>query len=150
MKRHYLLIAGLILVAVSACGPAVQGSAGSRSGWFGQHMAGYGHMGWSDSTPSSQSTINGAREIVITSTEFGFSPSEIAGTVGESVNIVLVNDGSVTHDWSIPELGVRIVANPGQQATAGFTLDVAGTYQALCSIPGHAEAGMIGTLEVTG
>ena len=150
MKRHYLLIAGLILVAVSACGPAVQGSSGSRSGWFGQHMTGYGHMGWSDSTPSSQSTIIGAREIIVTSTEFGFSPSEITGTVGESINVVLVNDGSVIHDWSIPELGVRIVANPGQQAAAGFTLDAAGTYEAICSIPGHAEAGMIGTLEVTG
>ncbi|MBK5268732.1 MAG: cupredoxin domain-containing protein [Acidimicrobiia bacterium] len=150
MKRRHLLFAGLILVAVSAFGPAVQGSAGSRSVRFGQHMAGYGHMGWSDNTPNSQSTINGAREIVVTSTEFGFSPSAITGTVGESINIVLVNDGSVTHDWSIPELGVRIVANPGQQATAGFTLDAAGSYQALCSIPGHAKAGMIGTVEVTG
>lgn len=149
MKRHYLLIAGLSLVAVSACGQAIQRSAGSRSAWFGHHMAEYGHMGWSDSTQSAQSTISGAREIVITSTEFGFSPSALTGTVGESINIVLVNDGTVTHDWSIPELGVRIVANPGQRATVGFTLDAAGLYRALCSIPGHADAGMIGTLEVT-
>lgn len=107
-------------------------------------------MGWSDGVSSSQSTITGAREIVVTSTEFGFSPSSTTGTVGESINVVLVNDGNVTHDWSIPDLGVRIVANPGQQASAGFTLDAAGSYRVLCSIPGHVEAGMIGTLEVTG
>ena len=150
MKRHYLLIVGLILVTASACGTLVQRSSGSRADWPRQHMTRSGHMGWIDSFSSAPSTIDGAREIVVTSTEFGFSPSSISTTVGESINVVLVNSGSVTHDWSIPELGLSVVARPGQQTATGFTIDAEGTYRVVCSIPGHAEAGMVGQLEAAG
>ena len=157
MKRQHLLVAGLILVAASMLGPAVLGSSGGwPSGLMGwhmssdHHMTGNGHMGWSGNTTSSDSRTEGARDIVVTATEFGFSPSEIAATAGESVNFVLVNEGRATHDLSIPDLGLRIVANSGEQATTGVIIDSAGTYQFICSIPGHAAAGMTGTIEVAG
>lgn len=162
MKRQHLLAAGLILVAASILGPAVQGSAGGWPWRVGQHMdetghrggnghmGAFGHMSSGNNTSGASSQIEGSRDIVVTSTEFGFSPNEITATAEESVNFVLVNQGSVTHDLSIPELGVRIVANPDERATAGVSLDTPGTYRFSCSIPGHAAAGMIGTLKVTG
>lgn len=149
MKRQHLLATGLILVAASILGPAVLGSAGGwPSGLMGQHMGGFGHMGWDNIPTSPNSPIEGARDIVITATEFGFSPSEITVSFGESVNFILVNRGSVPHDLSIPDLDIRIVASPGEQATSGVSLDRAGTYEFLCSIPGHAGAGMTGTIDV--
>ena len=151
MKQQHLLIVGLILVAASILGPALQGS--SR-GWppsmFDHHMRGYVHMGWGNDPTSPAVQIEGARDILITATEFGFAPSEINVAAGESVNFVLVNEGRATHDFSIPGLGVGIVAGPGEQSAAGVSLDGAGTYQILCTIPGHAAAGMTGTLQVSG
>src|SRR5207248_10516583 len=41
-------------------------------------------------------------------------------------------------------------AGPNQRAVIRFTPLVAGTYQTLCTIPGHKEMGMVGTLVVTG
>jgi uncharacterized cupredoxin-like copper-binding protein len=39
-------------------------------------------------------------------------------------------------------------ARPGQTAKLRFKLDTPGEYMILCSIRGHAEAGMVGTLTV--
>ena len=41
------------------------------------------------------------------------------------------------------------VSRPGQTAKIRFVIDTPGTYRILCTIPGHAEAGMVGTLVVT-
>ena len=41
-----------------------------------------------------------------------------------------------------------VVARPGQTATLKFVLDTPGEYMIMCSFPGHAEAGMTGTLTV--
>jgi uncharacterized cupredoxin-like copper-binding protein len=39
-------------------------------------------------------------------------------------------------------------ARPGQTSSIRFILDRAGSYRFSCSVPGHAEAGMVGTLVV--
>ena len=39
-------------------------------------------------------------------------------------------------------------ARPGQTQTIRFTIDAPGTYRITCTVPGHADAGMTGTLVV--
>ena len=59
------------------------------------------------------------------------------------------NDDPIFHDWEV--LGVANVdagARPGQTQTIRFTIDEPGTYAIECSVPGHAESGMVGTLVV--
>jgi uncharacterized cupredoxin-like copper-binding protein len=60
-----------------------------------------------------------------------------------------VNDGDLEHDFTIAERGDEpvVVAAPDQTARGAIDLD-AGTYTYYCSIPGHREAGMEGTLTV--
>jgi uncharacterized cupredoxin-like copper-binding protein len=40
-------------------------------------------------------------------------------------------------------------AEAGDEVVGGLRLDEPGTYEFLCSVPGHAEAGMRGEIVVT-
>jgi uncharacterized cupredoxin-like copper-binding protein len=128
-------------------GPAVQASISSETAWWGGHMR-HGHMGWWGDTPPANSEIEGAPEVAVTATEYGFSPSELKVDFGEPVNLTLKNEGEIPHDLVIPELGVGIAVGPGQQATTGIVADQPGSYDFRCTYPGHAEAGMTGLLVV--
>src|SRR4051812_18375780 len=69
---------------------------------------------------------------------------------GAKVTVTLTNTGAIQHDFTLPAANFKLVADPGKSATGSFTLDKPGTYNYLCSIPGHEMAGMKGTLTVTG
>lgn len=150
MRSRTMLLLGVAAVTISIGGMMI---GASGSGWGGHmpeswHMAGSGHMGsWSPRTDSA-SPIEGAAELTVTANDFSFSPSELVVTQGEAVNLVFVNDGAITHDLSIPELSLRVVAGAGQSATEGFVPDRAGSYDVVCTYPGHAASGMTGTLVV--
>jgi len=145
VRDRGLLVAGVLLVAVSMIAPAVQGAVAGE-GWWQGHMFGWGHMNWSST--GSSSPIEGAPELVVTATEFGFSPAEVVVELGEPLNLTLVNQGAVSHDLTIAELDFRVVAAPGGSATVGVVPDQAGTFDMVCTYPGHADAGMTGVMVV--
>lgn len=147
MRRRTLLIAGLIALAASLIGSAAQAGITGDAGWW-DHMSGYRHMGWWGDRQTTGDLFENASEIEATATEFAFSPGELTVTVGERVNLTLVNAGDLAHDLVIPDLGVRIAAGPGRETTTGIEVEEAGSYQFVCSYPGHAEAGMTGLLTV--
>lgn len=66
-----------------------------------------------------------------------------------SHTIELINDGALPHTVTIEELDDRDVveASGGGTATGEVELEP-GSYTYYCSVPGHREAGMEGTLEV--
>lgn len=80
--------------------------------------------------------------------EFGYEPAPEKVPPGEHV-FRLVNDGALTHDVTIEELGDRTVveASGGDTAKGRVTLEP-GTYTYYCDEPGHRLAGMEGTLQV--
>jgi len=70
------------------------------------------------------------------------------------------NGGAIPHDFKIcasPKGGVANACtgkvtkllSHGQSATLSYTFKVKGTYEYLCTVPGHAAAGMKGDLKVT-
>lgn len=152
MRTRTLLIAGLITLAASLIGPALQSTISGDTGSWGP-MSGFGHMGsgrmgsWGGGQ-TTDDVIEGASEMEVTATDLAFSPDELTVMVGEAVNLTLINAGDVPHDLVIPELGVRVAAAPGRQATVGIEFEQAGSYEFICTYPGHAEAGMTGVLTV--
>ncbi len=123
---------------------------GMGSGWMWNTMG--SHMGWTSATPTAGSAaqpIAGATEIAVTAGDLWFTPTTVGLNAGEPANLVLTNSGAILHDLSIPDLDLVLEAEPGETVTAGIQVDEPGTYEFLCSVPGHADAGMRGTLTVT-
>ncbi|HEY1296926.1 MAG TPA: copper-containing nitrite reductase [Chloroflexota bacterium] len=89
-------------------------------------------------------------DVTVGASEFKFNPTSLQLPSGKKVSITLQNNGAVEHDFTVDALGVKVSAPAGKSATADFTLDKPGTYDFYCSIPGHKEAGMHGTLSVAG
>lgn len=122
-------------------GGSMMGGAGMMGGGMGPGMMGPGHMGFGYDTQGATTPISGAATVTVTATDLRFSPTEITLGSGET-NLALKNDGVVVHDLTVPALGVRIVAGPGQTTTVGLRDLPAGQYAGYCGVPGHAEAGM--------
>lgn len=80
--------------------------------------------------------------------DIGFEPGTI--DVGEPgrYTVTFVNDGAVLHDLTFAD-GTVLLAEAGQTATGEVTVPEGGmTF--LCSVPGHADAGMTGSVTVAG
>ena len=80
-------------------------------------------------------------------TSFEFDPEEITVTAGEDVAIVLTSD-DLLHDFTIDDVDVHVAADRGETAEGGLRVDEPGEYTYYCTIAGHREAGMEGTLLV--
>jgi uncharacterized cupredoxin-like copper-binding protein len=79
-------------------------------------------------------------------------PSELKFTLSKKsvakgpVTFKVTNKGTSTHDFKIAGKKTKLLA-PGKSATLAVTLK-AGKAAYLCTVPGHAAAGMKGTITV--
>jgi len=89
----------------------------------------------------------GARQVEVVAGDFAFDPAEIEAQAGEDLAIVLTSD-DILHDFTIDELDAHVAANAGETAEGGISDLEPGDYTYYCSVPGHREAGMEGTLSV--
>ncbi len=79
--------------------------------------------------------------------EFSFTPMQVNAEPGR-YNATFTNVGTVRHDITFED-GTKIVADPGE--AVDFELDVpAEGLPFVCSIPGHADSGMIGSIVTAG
>ena len=106
-------------------------------------------MGGGDTERSGAPPVSGARELRVAAREFSFSPAEIRLRVGETVNVVFDNRGSMFHTLTISGLGLDLRANRGDQIAAALPGDRAGSYSFICTVSGHADAGMRGTVIIS-
>ncbi|MFA5564677.1 MAG: cupredoxin domain-containing protein [Acidimicrobiia bacterium] len=97
----------------------------------------------SESSP----VVDGARRVEVNATSFVFDPDEITVNVGEDVAIVLSSD-DLLHDFTIDEINVHVAADRGEIAEGGLRAEAPGEYTFYCTVAGHREAGMEGTLIV--
>jgi len=78
--------------------------------------------------------------------EFHFQLSTSSVTPGKVVFDV-TNKGTISHDFKIDGKQTPLIA-PGKSAKLTVAFTKAGKYPYLCTVPGHAAAGMKGTLTV--
>jgi uncharacterized cupredoxin-like copper-binding protein len=132
----------IILVAVALLAAAC-GSSGSTGGSGGGSSSGGSSGG---STPTSGS-------ITVTEKDFTITPSSITAKAGDTLSVQ--NSGTVSHNLVIANSSNQILAQtpliqPGQSAQLPLPSTLAaGTYQAYCSVPGHRQQGMQGTLTIS-
>jgi nitrite reductase (NO-forming) len=80
--------------------------------------------------------------------DLGFKPDALTVAAPGPVAVTFVNDGATTHNITFAD-GTALSADAGQTATGTVDVPSAGlTF--LCSIPGHAAAGMTGAIAVAG
>jgi nitrite reductase (NO-forming) len=98
-----------------------------------------------------------------------FTPDRIEVPAGQMVTLKLKNLDSTEHDLEVRGLTPSSISGGGHEghgepirltktiavhtdakgsATVEFQADEKGTYEVVCTIPGHAEAGMVATLVV--
>jgi uncharacterized cupredoxin-like copper-binding protein len=85
--------------------------------------------------------------VTVESYDIYFEPAELSIPADTDVTVQLPNEGVTPHNFSIDELGIDVDIAPG--ATEETVINApAGTYEYYCNIPGHKQAGMVGTLTV--
>lgn len=86
-------------------------------------------------------------QFTIESHDIFFQPAEIEIPAGQDVKLLLPNLGAAPHNFSIDALDISVDLAAGE--TKEVTINApAGTYEFYCNVPGHKEAGMVGTLVV--
>ncbi len=97
----------------------------------------------------SQPSSGKASEVTLMLTEFKFSPDTLNVKVGEHVKVTLDNTkGTLKHNIKQADLNIDTAVEAGQKATFEFTPTKAGTFDFVCDVAGHKEAGMVGKIVV--
>ena len=140
MRRSLVVVLSVFaLTLLSACG----GGENATSSNPPPAPNGGGHDDHGESSPA----VEGARRIEVNATSFAFDPDEIEITAGEDVAIVLSSE-DILHDFTVDGLDVHVAADRGETADGGLRADEPGEYTYYCTIAGHRDAGMAGTLIV--
>ncbi len=102
--------------------------------------------GDSSPTPSSDDGATDAQGVAMV--DIAFNPTEITIPANTDVTIDLINSGAAPHTFDIEALAIHSGEYAAGQ-TGSVTINAApGEYEYVCAIPGHKEAGMVGTLIV--
>jgi uncharacterized cupredoxin-like copper-binding protein len=117
------------LVAIAAAGLAV-----------GFAQAGAAH-------PQAAKAANATTKITVVASEFKYVFSKRSIAAPGTVIFTVINKGKISHDFKI---GGKKIPNllPGKSAKLTVKFTKKGHYAYLCTIPGHAGAGMKGTFSV--
>ncbi len=102
-----------------------------------------------DATPAPDAeTPAAAMSVEVVSNDIFFEPAELTIPANTDVTVVLPNNGVTPHNFAIDALGISVDIAPG--ATEETVINApAGEYEYYCNVPGHKQAGMVGTLIVS-
>jgi uncharacterized cupredoxin-like copper-binding protein len=104
----------------------------------------------SEATPAAgeqEQAAGGSNAVEVDAYDIYFEPKELSIPADTDVTVRILNEGAAPHNFSIDELGISIDIAPG--ATEETVINApAGTYEYYCDVPGHKQAGMVGTLTV--
>lgn len=100
------------------------------------------------SVTSESGVMEDINEIVINGSNFKFDPSTITVKKGQKTRVIFKNTQGM-HNFKVDEFNISIpVTKTGEEQSAEFTADKAGTFEFYCSVEQHRAMGMKGTLVV--
>ncbi len=95
-------------------------------------------------------------------TDIAFNVNEATANANAPIKVTFKNEGALEHNWLILGTGTDVLTateadalagtdlgkiQPGEEKSIDFSLP-AGEYTYVCTIPGHAAAGMVGKLSI--
>jgi len=105
-----------------------------------------------------------SESLEVTARDFSFEPNSWTVLADTEFDVTMINEGFNLHEWTVLPVGERITTEAefdiddialnlddvgaGESVTRTFMLDAPGTYQVICKINGHFDAGMEGELTV--
>jgi plastocyanin len=141
MKKLLALFAlALAGIALVACGSSSNDNSTTATSTSSGGAAGGGGSGGGQTIPISADPTG----------QLKFNTTKLSAKAG-SATFAFTNEAPIAHDFTIESSsGSKVGATPiftGGTKSAAVTLKP-GTYTFLCTVPGHAAAGMKGTLTV--
>jgi plastocyanin/mono/diheme cytochrome c family protein len=104
--------------------------------------------GGGEATPAAEQPAEGGAA-TIEAQDVAFSTDALTVKPGDTIE--MTNVGALEHDFVVDDLGIKEVAAGGESVTITIPEDAApGEYEFYCSVPGHKESGMVGTLTIEG
>ena len=151
-----LLSAAALTLGVAACGGSSSSSSSAAGASTSSATSSAAGTGTSSATSSSAAAAGGASSnLAIAANPSGslaYDKKTLSAKAGK-VTITMTNMASVGHNITIQKgtNGAVLGATPTfQGGTKSVSLNLkAGTYTFYCSVPGHRQGGMVGTLTVS-
>jgi plastocyanin len=105
--------------------------------------------GEAPSEPTESNAVATTLKLAADPTQIAFDTTELSAKAGE-VTIDFDNPSALEHDVAIEQNGKQIaISETIAKGKTSVSADLQpGTYTFLCTVPGHAEAGMEGTLTI--
>ncbi len=146
MKRSLALLALLGTLLLASCGgtPATTPLRAARAEAPAQPTAQPASN--APAAPAATSDVLGALEIK--AVDLGFQPASLNIAKPGRYTVKFTNDGAIPHDVTFPN-GTKLVANPKETKSTDVDVPASGL-SFICSVPGHSDAGMKGTISVAG
>jgi uncharacterized cupredoxin-like copper-binding protein/mono/diheme cytochrome c family protein len=135
---------GTLTVKLGAAG----GAAASPAASTGSPAAGAASPAAGRAPPPNGGQPAAAPPVTIKAADIKFEPKEAQIAASTDVTVMLPNEGALPHNFSIDELDISVDLPAGEKDAKTTINAPAGTYEYYCDIPGHKEAGMVGTLTV--
>jgi manganese oxidase len=91
--------------------------------------------------------------VEITLSDYAITPDDIQVAADAPLTFHVVNEGAVPHTFGVVVDGQAIetaLLNGGEMADLEVPALAEGTYEALCTVPGHDTLGMVGTVTASG
>jgi uncharacterized cupredoxin-like copper-binding protein len=139
MKRVALIAPLAVAAVLAGCGSSSSSSSSSASSTA------------STASSSAAAASGGGGALTLSESEFKITPASPSVAHTGSITVTVKNTGAVTHALTVQTPSGPVSTSaiaPGKTATLKVNISKPGKYAFFCPIPGHAAAGMKGTLVV--